>query len=275
MFRPSRQLERLVVLVALAASAWSQAAHYTVPAASVGNDFSAYHEALDSAADSAMANVMREAAANSQSAEVAAKSTSPPDTKALHQFAEQYWNGNDEAVRRAVVRVTALRQLLTPILHEEGIPDEIAALVLVESAGQATALSPKGARGIWQLMPNTARRYGLAVTADLDERIEVVKSTVAAARYLHDLYKRFGDWQLAFAAYNAGEQAVERAVARTEHLNFSRIDRALPEETRNYVPAVMNAMQLLGSSQEQASRVVKSDKSSAQSLLYASTKSTE
>jgi membrane-bound lytic murein transglycosylase MltF len=275
MFRWTQQFGLLVVLVALVASVWSQTAHYTVPAASVGDDFAAYRRALDGAADSALANVMREAAANSQSAEVAAKSTSPPDTKALHQFAEQYWNGNDEAVRRAVARVTALRQVLTPILHEEGIPDEIAALVLVESAGQATALSPKGARGIWQLMPDTARRYGLAVTADLDERIEVVKSTVAAARYLHDLYKRFGDWQLAFAAYNAGEQAVERAVARTGHLDFSRIDRALPEETHNYVPAVMNAMQLLGSSQEQVSRVVKSDKSSAQSLLYASTKSTE
>ena len=217
-----------VVLVALTASAWSQTARYTVPAASVGDDFAAYRQALDSAADSALANVMREAAASSQIAEVAAKTTAP-DAKALHQFAEQYWNGNDEAVRRAVARVTELRPVLTPILHEEGIPDEIAALVLVESAGRPTALSPKGARGIWQFMPDTARRYGLAVTANLDERIEVVKSTVAAARYLHDLYQRFGDWHLAFAAYNAGEQAVERAVARTGHGDFSRIDRALPK----------------------------------------------
>jgi membrane-bound lytic murein transglycosylase D len=123
-------------------------------------------------------------------------------------------------------------------------------------------------------MPDTARRYGLAVTADLDERIEVVKSTVAAARYLHDLYQRFGDWRLAFAAYNAGEQAVERAVARTGHSDFLRIDRALPEETRNYVPAVVHAMELLGSNQEQVLRLVKPDKS-WRSLLYASTKSTE
>src|SRR5579864_8707257 len=114
---------------------------------------------------------MREAAASSQIVEVAAKSTAPPDAKALHQFAEKSWNGDDEAVRRAVARVTELRPVLTPLLHEEGIPDEIAALVLVESAGQLTALSPKGARGIWQFMPDTARRYGLAVTADLDERV--------------------------------------------------------------------------------------------------------
>jgi membrane-bound lytic murein transglycosylase B len=271
--RWTQQLGLSIVLVALAASAWSQTAHYTVPAASVGDDFAAYRRALDSAADSALANVMRQAAASNQIAEVAGKTTAPPDAKALHKFAEQYWNGNDEAVRRAVARVTELRPVLTPILGEEGIPDEIAALVLVESAGQPTALSPKGARGIWQFMPDTARRYGLAVTADLDERVEVVKSTVAAARYLHDLYQRFGDWRLAFAAYNAGEQAVERAVARTGHGDFSRIDRGLPEETRNYVPAVMRAMELLGSNKQKVLPVVKSGRSPVRSVLYASTES--
>jgi membrane-bound lytic murein transglycosylase B len=273
--RWTQQLGMSVVLVALAVSAWSQTAHYTVPAASVGDDFASYRQALDSAADSALGNVMREAAASSQIAEVAGKTTAPPDAKALHQFAEQYWNGNDEAVRRAVARVTELRPVLTPILHEEGIPDEIAALVLVESAGQPTALSPRGARGIWQFMPDTARRYGLAVTADLDERIEVVKSTVAAARYVHDLYQRFGDWRLAFAAYNAGERAVERALARTGQSDFSRVDRALSEETRNYVPAVMRAMELLGRNKQEVIPLVRSGKSPARSVLYASTESAD
>jgi membrane-bound lytic murein transglycosylase B len=272
--RWTQQLGLLVVLVALVASAWSQTAHYTVPAASVGDDFAVYRQALDSAADSALANVMREAA-SSQIAEVAAKTTAPPDAKALHQFAEQYWNGNDEAVRRAVARVTELRPVLTPILHEEGVPDEIAALVLVESAGETSALSPKGARGIWQFMPDTARRYGLAVTANLDERIEVVKSTRAAARYLRDLHQRFGDWRLAFAAYNAGEQVVERALARTGQGDFSRIDRVLPEETRQYVPAVMNAMELLGINKQDVSTVVKVGRSPTRFVLYASTESTK
>jgi membrane-bound lytic murein transglycosylase B len=275
MLRWTQQLGMTVVLITLAASAWSQTAHYTVPAASVGDDFAAYRQALDSAADSALANVIREAAASSQVAEVTAVTPAPPDAKALHQFAAQYWNGKDEAVRHAVARVTELRPVLTPILHEEGIPDEIAALVLIESAGQPTALSPRGARGIWQFMPDTARRYGLAVTTDLDERIEVVKSTVAAARYLHDLYQRFGDWRLAFAAYNAGEQAVERAVARTGHGDFSRIERGLPEETRKYVPAVMRAMELLGSNKEEVSLVVKSGRSPARSVLYVSTESAQ
>lgn len=274
MLRWTQQLGILVVVVALVASAWPQTAHYAVPAASVGDDFSAYHHALDSAADLALANVVLEAEISMQT-DTATNSTTDPDGALLHQFAQQYWNGNDEAVRRAVARVTQLRPMLTPILHEQGIPDEAVALVLVESAGQAWALSPKGARGVWQFMPATARRYGLAVTTNRDERTDVVKSTRAAARYLRDLYQRFGDWRLAFAAYNSGEQAVERAVARTGQYDFSRIDRALPEETRNYVPAVMNAMQLLGSRQEQILGVVKSDRSPARSLLYASTESTE
>lgn len=275
MLRWIQQLGMLVVLVGLAGSAWSQTVHYTVPAALVGGDFSVYHRALDNAADLALANVGREAAASSQIAEVAAKTTAPLDAKALHRFAEQYWNGNDEAVRRAVARVTQLKPVLASILNEQGVPDEAVALVLVESAGETSALSPKGARGIWQFMPDTARRYGLAVTADLDERVEVVKSTVAAARYLHDLYQRFGDWRLAFAAYNAGERAVERAVARTGHRDFLRMDRGLPEETRNYVPAVMRAMELLGSNQQEVLPMVRSGKSPARSVLYAATESAD
>jgi soluble lytic murein transglycosylase-like protein len=274
MLRRDWQLETLVVLIVLAASAWSQTARYAVPAASVGDDFSAYHQALDSAADLLLANVTREAGSD-QIAWPTTSSPPRPNSAILHHFAQQYWNADDESVRDAVDRVSRLRAILNPILSAEGVPNEVLAVVLVESGGRMSALSPKGARGLWQFMPDTARRYGLAVTADRDERIEVVKSTRAAARYLHDLYQRFGDWQLAFAAYNAGAQAVERALARTGHLDFSRINPALPEETRNYVPSVMNAMQLLGSNQEQILRVVKSDKSWARSLLYASTKSTE
>jgi transglycosylase-like protein with SLT domain len=275
MLKRGWQFGALVALVALAACAWPQTPAQVVPAASVGDDFSVYHQSLANAADVALANVAREVEISTQTDGIATDSTAQPDETILHQFAQQYWNGNDEAVRRAVERVTQLRPMLSPILHEEGIPDEIAALVLVESAGQLTALSPKGARGIWQFMPDTARRYGLVVTADLDERIEVVKSTRAAACYLRDLYKRFGDWRLAFAAYNAGEEAVERAVTRTGHTDFSRIDRALPGETRTYILAVMHAMELLGTNKQEVSPVFKSERSPARSVLYASTKSAD
>lgn len=247
MLRRSRQLGALVVLVALAASAWSQTARYTVPAASVGDDFSAYHQALDDAAGLALANVVREAEISSQIAGVATNSTARPDATILHQFAQQYWNGNDEAVRRSVARVTQLRPVLTPLLHEEGIPDEIAALVLIESAGQPTALSPKGARGIWQFMPDTARRFGLTVNSETDDRLDVQKSTRAAARYLRHLQMQFGDWLLALAAYNAGEMVVQNAVLRSGSKDFELLSskRLIPAETRAYVPAVMAASHLL------------------------------
>ena len=246
MLRWTQQLGVSVVLVALAVPAWSQTPRYTVPAASVGDDFAAYRQALDNAADSALANVMREAAASSQIAEGTANTTVPPDAKALHQFAEQYWNGNDEAVRRAVARVMELRPVLAPILEHEGVPDEIAALVLIESGGQATALSSKGARGIWQFMPDTARRFGLAINSETDDRLDIPNSTRAAARYLRDLHAQFGDWSLAFAAYNAGELAVQRAVLRSGSRDFAVVSSKgfIPAETRAYVPAVMAALNL-------------------------------
>lgn len=136
-------------------------------------------------------------------------------------------------------RVARLRPLLDPILSQAGIPTELTAIVVVESGGNPAALSPKGARGLWQLMPDTARRYGLTVNADTDERLDVLKSTRAAAQYLRDLYSEFHDWQLALAAYNAGEQTVQQALVRTGGTGFSVAAPVLPAETQNYVPAVL------------------------------------
>jgi Transglycosylase SLT domain len=247
MLRLTYPISGLVMLFVLTLPAWSQTQRYTVPAASVGDDFAAYGRALDSAADSALANVIREAAASSQIVEAGTKTARPPDANVLHQFAEQYWNGNDDAVRRAVSRVMQLKPVLAPILREEGIPDEIAALVLVESGGQPTALSPKGARGIWQFMPDTARRFGLTINSETDDRLDVSKSTRAAARYLRSLYVQFDDWSLALAAYNAGEMVVQNAVLRTGSKDFAFLtsQRLIPAETRAYVPAVLAASQLL------------------------------
>lgn len=149
----------------------------------------------------------------------------------------------------AVLRVQQLRPVLDPILRQEGIPAELSAVVLVESGGQSEALSPKGARGIWQFMPDTARRYGLAVDLDKDERIDVLKSTRAAARYLRDLHSRFGSWALALAAYNAGEEAVQRAIERTGARDFAGLGRSLPPETRSYVPGVLSAAQRISGTQ--------------------------
>jgi soluble lytic murein transglycosylase-like protein len=156
-------------------------------------------------------------------------------------------------LRAAVDRVRQLRPVIEPILREDGVPTELSAIILVESGGIPTALSPKGARGIWQFMPDTARRYGLTVSGERDDRLDIARSTHAAAKYLRDLYQQFGDWQLAFAAYNAGEQAVDRGLGRFGQRDFLAIQRALPQETRNYVPAVLQAMATLGGSTEAVS----------------------
>jgi hypothetical protein len=149
----------------------------------------------------------------------------------------------------AMRRLEQLRPLLDPILRSEGIPPDIAFVVIVESGGRADALSPKGARGLWQLMPETARRYGLVVNADRDERLDVEKSTRAAARYLRDLRSQFQSWPVALAAYNAGEQTVQKAIDDAQSNKFDVLSsrRLLPMETRTYVPAVFNLMLRWGS----------------------------
>lgn len=130
---------------------------------------------------------------------------------------------------------------LAGILRENGLPPSLMAVAAVESGFNPAALSPKGARGLWQLMPETARRYGLAVEPGRDDRLDPVKSTHAAARYMKDLYAQFQDWPLTLAAYNAGENRVERALDRRGTADFWTLSRlaALPEETRRYVPAVL------------------------------------
>jgi soluble lytic murein transglycosylase-like protein len=149
---------------------------------------------------------------------------------------------------RALARVEQLRPMMEPILRQQGVPSALLAVVLVESGGQPAALSPKGARGAWQLMPETARRYGLVVSGEEDERLDPLMATRAAARYLHDLYAEFGDWPLALAAYNAGEQAVQRAIQRADSNSFSVLSelRLLPPETRMYVPSVLRASREFG-----------------------------
>ncbi len=143
----------------------------------------------------------------------------------------------------AKTRLNQYYKTLAPILAQEGMPVGLLSVAMIESGFNPLALSPKGARGIWQFMPATAQRYGLSVGAAIDHRTHPEQSTRAAARYLRDLYRQFGDWKLALAAYNAGENRVQRIINKTGIRDFEEMSRRglLPLETRNYVPAVLAA----------------------------------
>lgn len=130
------------------------------------------------------------------------------------------------------------------VFAAEGLPRDLAYVALVESAFRPTALSRAKARGVWQFMPATGRRFGLRQDWWVDERSDPYKATRAAARYLKQLYGMFGDWNLALAGYNAGEQKVVRAIGRQGTRDFWELRRtpALRRETRNYVPMIHAAI---------------------------------
>ncbi|MBL7826396.1 MAG: transglycosylase SLT domain-containing protein [Saprospiraceae bacterium] len=124
---------------------------------------------------------------------------------------------------------------------EYGLPDDLKYLSVVESALNAKAVSRVGATGLWQFMPSTGGEYGLHTNNAVEDRSNPVKSTDAAARHLRDLYKKFDDWALALAAYNSGAGRVSSAIKRAGSRDFWQIQRFLPLETRNYVPAFIAA----------------------------------
>lgn len=134
-------------------------------------------------------------------------------------------------------RANALMPLLQKAFVAEGVPGELAWLAEAESTLDPAARSPVGAKGLFQLMPVTAKSLGLS-TFMPDERADAEKSARAAACYLKMLHGKFGDWPLAFAAYNAGEGRVRRLLAARNARTFAAVSAALPSETRMYVPKV-------------------------------------
>ncbi|HEY4931788.1 MAG TPA: lytic transglycosylase domain-containing protein [Terriglobales bacterium] len=228
----------------------STAGAQTKPAATasvqVPDQFASIHDVLDRAANDLLADAVQRMADAANDNHGAVPPRSPESL--VRNFDQKYRPDLSPSVSAAMKRLEQLRPTLSSILESEGVPPEIVSVVIVESGGRTTALSPKGALGLWQLMPDTARRYGLVVAPSRDERLDVERSTRAAARYLRDLYQQFGSWPLALAAYNAGEHRVQQAVERSGITDFIQLSslRLLPPETRNYVPAVLSAMQLLG-----------------------------
>ena len=133
------------------------------------------------------------------------------------------------------------KPMIERILAEEGVPQELIFLAQAESGFQPRALSNKLCVGIWQFATFRGKEYGLNQTPYTDDRMDPEKATRAAARHLHDLYSHFGDWYLAMAAYDCGPLCIDHAVARTGYADFWTLRRlgVLPQETANYVPAIL------------------------------------
>ena len=149
-------------------------------------------------------------------------------------------------LRHSISYMLGASNFYIPIFEEAleayQLPLELKYLPIIESALNPKAVSRVGASGLWQFMIGTGKQYGLQVNSLVDERRDPIKSSYAAARYLSDLYKIFGDWNLVIAAYNCGPENINKAIRRSNgNKDYWEIYPYLPKETRGYVPAFIAA----------------------------------
>ena len=156
----------------------------------------------------------------------------------VRHFINYYANTGKHRFRELLARSGKYMPMIAKVLTQEGLPQELGYLALLESEFVVDTVSPTGAVGLWQFIATTGRRYGLRIDQWVDERRDPVKSTRAAAAYLKELHKYFGRWYLATAAYNAGPGAIDRALQQSRAKDFWNIKAKaqLSEETRNFVP---------------------------------------
>lgn len=159
-----------------------------------------------------------------------------PDSDVVRWIRFYGWD-NRKRTKALFGRYVRWEAFVREMFCRSGVPEEMAEICLVESGCTVDALSPAGARGMWQLMPATARQYGMTVNESVDERLDPVRSTSVAAKVLMDDYLLTHDWTLAVAAYNCGARRLQPS--RTGTLLWSEVCSSLPEETRQYVPSLL------------------------------------
>ncbi len=165
-----------------------------------------------------------------------------PYNDVVQKFIDRY----SGRLRRSVSLMLGAQNFYMPTFEEAleayGLPLELKYLPVIESALNPNAVSRVGATGLWQFMLATGKRYGLEVNSLVDERRDPVKASYAAAHYLSDLYKIFGDWNLVIASYNCGPETINKAIHRSKgETDYWKIYPYLPRETRGYVPAFIAA----------------------------------
>lgn len=165
-----------------------------------------------------------------------------PYNEVVQQFIDKY----SGRLRRSVSYMLGAQNFYIPIFEQAletyGLPLELKYLPVIESALNPKAVSRVGATGLWQFMLGTGKQYGLEVNSLVDERCDPEKASYAAAHYLSDLYRIFGDWNLVIAAYNCGPDKINKAIHRAKGAkDYWEIYPYLPKETRGYVPAFIAA----------------------------------
>jgi membrane-bound lytic murein transglycosylase D len=153
----------------------------------------------------------------------------------LKKFVAEYLKENGEMLEDIKLKNNAAFKTIEKIFEIREIPVELKYLAVVESKLKNSATSGTGAAGIWQLMPVTARTLGLKIKGKIDERRYTYQSTVAAAKYLKELYNQFDDWLLVIAAYNCGAGNVYKAIKKSGSREFWKLQIFLPAETRKHV----------------------------------------
>ena len=166
----------------------------------------------------------------------------------------EYYASHPEAVQRMAQRAGKYLYFITDEINRRGLPTELALLPFVESAYKPTAQSSAQASGLWQFVPATGEHYNLKQDWWRDDRRDPIASTNAALDYLSELFEMQGDWYLALASYNWGENAVQRAMAHNQSLglptDYQSLD--LPEETRNYLPKLQAIKNIIADPQKYA-----------------------